>query len=274
MTNDSETDEKTAPKAPGSGAVKAPDAEDESLDRATIIKLGVVCLILWIIAGGILATNWRKARIDYYLGNMAETIGSSGELKDEDLNAIVSMGPSVIPKLVKELNASSETGRLGVSITVILGKIGGPEATAALREALKHPSSQVRNNALKQLFPFQGDKETAADLKALWELGNPQARLQMLSFTLLEAKKELALPYILSGVGDKEEVMRQMALAVLNNKFGDLNIPAKGYQVSQVKLKLYAQAVKVWIVAGAKKALAPKFPALDLKKKPAIKDKK
>lgn len=262
---------------PGTGASEAEASEnkedDEELDSSTILKLGVVCVILWIIAGAVFFSKMGQAKIDYHLGNMAESLAKSGKLNDEDVNALVELGPEAVPNLVKELNSSTETGRIGIGVLVVLGKMKNEAAKKALKDALAHPNHQVRNNACVQLIKDSDDAGVATMVKDLWAKADSASRVQMAKFIFYKVKQKIAEPYALEGLVDGTLQVRGFCIEFFRQKYPDLNIPKDGHTAPQKKLLVYAPLVKAWIDAGAKKESAPKYPEFERKQVEATPNK-
>lgn len=249
-----------------------PDEEGEELDSSMIFKLGVVCVILWIVAGVIFFSNMGQAKIDYHLGNMAESLAKGEKIKKADIDALVELGPDAVPQLVKELNNSTETGRIGIGILVVLGRMDNDASKKALKDALSHPNHQVRNNACAQLLKVSDDATATAMVKDLWTKGDANARIQMAKFVLFRMKKELALSFVLEGCVDQVLQVRGWSVEWLRQSYPELKIPADGHTAPRKLLLPYAIKVKAWVAAGAKKDAAPKYPEFDRQeanKKPA-----
>ncbi|MDF1665811.1 MAG: hypothetical protein P1V97_28905 [Planctomycetota bacterium] len=259
--------EGSAPESPSTPTpAEKTEEESDELDSSTIFKLGVVCVILWIVAGGIFFSKMGQAKVDYHLGNMAESLAKGGTISEDDIKALVELGPEAVPNLVKELNSSTETGRIGIGVLVVLGRMEGDAAKKALTDALVHPNYQVRNNACVQLIKHLDDAAVTAMVKDLWVKADVEARVQMARFVFFKVKKEIAVSFILEGVVDQTLRVRGFSIEFLRVKYPDLAIPKDGHTAPRKKLLVYSPLVKKWIAAGAKKESAPKYPDFDRKK--------
>lgn len=248
--------------------------EDGELDSSTIFKLGIVCVILWIVAGGIFFSNMGQAKVDYHLGNMAESLAKTGKLEEADIKALVELGPEAIPSLVKELNSSTETGRIGIGVLVVLGRMENDAAKKALKDALNHPNYQVRNNACVQLVKHLNDAEVTAMVKDLWVKADTEARVQMARHVFFKVKTKIAEPFVLEGAVDQALQVRGFCIEFLRQNYPDLNIPKDGHTAPRKKLLAYSPLVRAWIEAGAKKEAAPKYPDFEREKTAPTPDNK
>lgn len=187
--------------APLQDAAPAPDASDEpqGLDPQLI----ALCVVLWVVAVGILWAKWDGLRTDWYLGNVKEMLDEQNRADEESALALIEIArgdPDVITHLANEvvgpLPNRDERYRI-VILRLVLEKVPGPEAFQALQQSLADPDERVRVNAYLALAARArgdaGERERTVELfrRALRPDGEPAPMAR--SFVARAAALELGL---------------------------------------------------------------------------------
>lgn len=262
------------------GDADKPDAKtgaesfEEPLDRGTLIQLGVLCAALWGVAIFLLVSNYSNTRLNLYLGNMTQSLARSGRIDSADIDALVAMGPSILPTLEKDLKDPKSDPRLCIGILAVVSKIDAPESRKVLSDTLAHKNGQVRNNAALHLMKRQSADDNKAMLRSLIkssEAGEKHQILDRVAPCFKDPKD--ALSFYCEILKDPDENARAYALRYINGyKGAKFKLPKKVYLAPVDITGQFADRILSWIKAGADKDKAPVFPKWSAPADPKDKD--
>ena len=115
-------------------------------------KLLAVCVVALVAALVVLAVRFPQMRIDYYLGNIAQSLAYERRIHKADVEALVALGEGIHPELIRQLEDKDTDPGVCVGILLVLDHEKDSEAvTKALRGALDHGHPNVRTTALMRL---------------------------------------------------------------------------------------------------------------------------
>jgi hypothetical protein len=158
------TDSKAADADAKAGVDDGPEAGpvEEGLDP----QLVGLCVVLWIVACGIFLANWESLKINWYLGNIMETLGPKplpgtpaeqlplavDQASIDELVKLAANDSAVIDALRKELNSRRQQDqRYRVLMLVVAEKIPGDESFQLLVGASLDYDYRLRINAYRAL---------------------------------------------------------------------------------------------------------------------------
>lgn len=125
-----------------------------------------LCVVLWIVACGIFLANWESLKINWYLGNIMETLGPKplpgtpaeqrplavDNASIDELVKLAAGDSAVIEALRKELNSRRQQDqRYRVLMLVVAEKIPGDESFQLLVGASLDYDYRLRINAYRAL---------------------------------------------------------------------------------------------------------------------------
>lgn len=140
------------PSTPASAATAEPPAK-QGLDWQ-LVALGAV---LWIVAVGIVLSKWSRVRVDWQLGNIKERLDFTGEIDQDAVDTLVSMGTgndTVVAMLGDEVygpQRNLDDPRYRITLVKALEKIPGETAQRTLIDCLRDPDARVRANVYVSL---------------------------------------------------------------------------------------------------------------------------
>jgi hypothetical protein len=119
-------------------------------------QLIALCVVLWLVAMGILFAKWDRLRLDWHLGNVKETLDFEGRIDEEAKASIVEMAtdnPEVIGLLGEEVHGplANKDERYRVVVVKIVEEVPGPEALQVLILASSDFDARVRANTYVSL---------------------------------------------------------------------------------------------------------------------------
>lgn len=111
-----------------------------------------LCVLLWIVAGGILWQNWPDTKRDFYWGNIMQGLeGQPPRLDGESITALAAMGDAIIPSCSYEL-AHHWNPAFKCAVIKVLEQSDGKGARELIEWAVTHDiDARVRANGLLSL---------------------------------------------------------------------------------------------------------------------------
>jgi hypothetical protein len=186
----------SAPAATGEAEGASSSASEEG-GGADPHLIGL-CVVMWLVALVILGARWSTIKVDYYLGNIKETLGpleAAPKIDEESVQALVDMADSeeVVEALRGELdNPTQIDQRYRAMMVLIADRIGDDEAFAFLADrAAADFDFRVRANAYQALAGHG-------------EAGPPERRersFQVLHAALLRETDPIAQAVAIESVG-------------------------------------------------------------------------
>lgn len=127
------------------GAPSPRDPREEKLDPQLI----ALCVVLWLVAMGILIFQWGSMQEDWHLGNIKEALDTQRPVPQKDVEALVELGPEILPKIQEELsNPQQQDQRYrGVLLRMVVERVPGEQAFQVLLGASQDYDPRVRANA-------------------------------------------------------------------------------------------------------------------------------
>lgn len=123
----------------------APDA------MGTDKQLIALCVVLWIVVIAIILSSAGEMRVNYYLGNIKQTLDREGHLDDDSVASLAAMGDKALPQIVKDLE-THEDPFFRVALLKVLERMPSEEARRAIAETCRSDGDpRVRANAIKIL---------------------------------------------------------------------------------------------------------------------------
>ncbi len=229
-------------------------AEEKDTSTATgglDARLIALCVLLWVVAAGILWQNWPDTKKDYYWGNIMQGLDSTPRRIDsESIEALAAMGDAVVPSCSYELSHHFNP-LFRCAVLTVLQRTEGKGARDLMEWAVRNDlDARVRANGLIELRErTKRHPDEMAPLKrlcdevALGKAGDPNIEVRTMAALLLgqegdsrpEVKaylvhglRSLVNPLIRSPV-----MMRECAtvLAKINAGAPAFNLEAKGKDI-------------------------------------------
>lgn len=225
-------------------------------------KLLAVCVVALVAALVVLAVRFPQMRIDYYLGNIAQSLAYERRIHKADVEALVALGEGIHPELIRQLEDKDTDPGVCVGILLVLDHEKDSEAvTKALRGALDHGHPNVRTTALMRLVK-RVPEEGVALVRGRFEKENEGARRVALLRNVaarMEPTAEL-LGFVAEQVGNDVVEVRLEAVSVLVRLTGiELKLDQGALKAAPEVWKAWSASLREAVKDGKPKALPP-FP--------------
>ena len=150
-----------APATPEAAPTSGGDAPAEGEERSDP-QLLVLVVVLWLVAGLILAYKWPRMRVDWHLGNLRQGL-NQGQIDEEARQALVALAredpEGLLGALREELVGplASQDPLLRAAVVRVLQGVEAPAAVDLLFLGSSDPHPVVRGNAYDALSARIGD---------------------------------------------------------------------------------------------------------------------
>ncbi len=136
----------------GDEKATAPGATGEPKAGGFDVRLVGLCVLLWVVAGGILLQNWPDTKRDYYWGNIMQALeGQPPRLDNESITALAAMGDGIIPSCSYELSHHWNPA-FKCAVLKVLEQTDGKGALEIIEGAVTRDlDARVRANGLMSL---------------------------------------------------------------------------------------------------------------------------
>lgn len=235
------------------------------------MKLIGLCALLWVVALGIFASNYRDLKRDYYWGNISQGL-ASGLFDNDSIKALAEMGEDVLPSCEFELN-NHWNPMFKCAVLRVVERVPGPKARALLASRLtgttRDVDSRVRANAILSLrtrakqWPEEKDALRKLVEGELGPQGEPELIARAVSaLTAAELGNTQDSVKALVVFALRHPQFRRDAAAVL--KTLDATLPPVEAEAREAELRKQIMAVETWLAEhGIAPVVSPLTAAVD-----------